>query len=105
MSRTITDDGFEKDVLGAKGLSVVDLWAEWCAPCRALSPTLEALGEENRGSLNVFKLDVDANPLTPLKFEVRGIPTMLFFKDGVLVDRLVGNHAKKSIQETIEKHK
>ena len=105
MSRVVTDERFEGEVLKSPGLSVVDFWAEWCGPCRALSPTIEALAEEHKGAIQVFKMDVDANPITPSQYGVRGIPTVLFIKDGQVVDRLVGNHPKETLQQTIRKHK
>ncbi len=104
MSRTLTDQEFEREVLQSKGISIVDLWAEWCGPCKALSPTIDAIAKEHEGSVKVFKLDVDANPLTPGQYHVRGIPTVLVFKDGQLVDQLVGAHPKETILRTIKKH-
>ena len=104
MSRVLTDDRFEKEITESKGLSLVDFWADWCGPCHALAPTIESLAEEHSDKISVFKLDVDSNPNTPQKFQIRGIPTVLFFKDGVLVDRLVGAHPKEVFLKTIEKH-
>jgi thioredoxin 1 len=104
MSRVLSDDGFEKELLQTSGLSLVDFWAEWCGPCKALGPTIESIAEEYAGSVNVFKMDVDANPQTPAKFSIRGIPTVLFFKNGKLVDQLVGNHPRETIVKTIQKH-
>ena len=104
MSRATTDQTFESEVLESPGLSLVDFWAEWCGPCKALSPTIERLASEHAGRLNVFKLDVDANPETPARYGIRGIPTVLFFKDGRLVDQLVGAHPKDTIDQAIAKH-
>ena len=105
MSKVLTDSGFEKEITQSNGLSLVDFWAEWCGPCKILGPTIDELANQYAGSVNVFKLDVDANPETPTRFHIRGIPTVLFFKDGKLVDQLVGNHPKESISQTIEKHR
>jgi thioredoxin 1 len=104
MSRNLTDDGFEKEILESEGLSLVDFWAEWCGPCKTLGPTIESIAEKHVGSVNVFKLDVDANPKTPAQFQIRGIPTVLFFKDGKLVDRLVGAQPEETFLRTIEKY-
>ncbi len=104
MSRAVTDQAFENEVLQSQGLSLVDFWAEWCGPCKALSPTIEQLAQEHAGKVNVFKLDVDANPETPARYGIRGIPTVLFFKEGKLVDQLVGAHPKDTLAKTIAKH-
>jgi thioredoxin 1 len=101
----LTDDKFEKEVLQSKGLSLVDFWAEWCGPCKVLGPTLDSVAQEYGSSVKVFKLDVDANPETPTHFQIRGIPTVLFFKDGKLVDQLVGAQPKETYLKAIEKHK
>jgi thioredoxin 1 len=105
MSRVTTDGSFEKDVLQAPGLSLVDFWADWCGPCKALAPTIDELAREESGRLNVVKLDVDANPETAARYGIRGIPTLLFFKDGKLVDQLVGAHSKAKIEQTIAAHR
>jgi thioredoxin 1 len=104
MSRVLTDDAFEKEVLQAKGLSMVDFWADWCGPCKLLAPTIDALAREHEGSVQVFKLDVDANPRSAARFGIRGIPTVLFFKDGTLVDQLVGAQPREIFAKTIAKH-
>jgi thioredoxin 1 len=104
MSLILTDDGFEKEVLQSKGLSLVDFWAEWCGPCKVLGPTIDSIAREYADTIKVFKLDVDANPQTPTQFHIRGIPTVLFFKDGKLVDQLVGALPKEIFSKTIQKH-
>lgn len=104
MSRILTDKSFETEVLQSAGLKMVDFWAEWCGPCRALAPTIESLAEEHRESLSVFKHNVDSDPMTPARFNVRSIPTVLFFKDGKLVDQLIGNHSKEVFSNTIKKY-
>ena len=104
MSLSITDSEFEKQVLQSKGLKLVDFWAAWCGPCRAIAPTIESIASEQSDKVGVFKLDVDANTQTPAKYQIRGIPTVLFFKDGVVVDRIVGAQSKDVFLQTIAKH-
>jgi len=104
LTRSLTDDQFDKEVLQSKGLTLVDFWAEWCGPCKVLGPTIDAIAREREGSLNVFKLDVDSNPDAPTRYHIRGIPTVLFFKDGKLVDQLVGALPREVFLKTIEKH-
>lgn len=99
-----TDGNFEAEVLKAPTLSLVDFWAEWCGPCRQLGPTVEQIADEMVGKIKVFKMNVDENPETPGRFQIRGIPTIIFFKDGNAVDQLVGNHPKNTIVDTIKKH-
>jgi thioredoxin 1 len=98
-----TDSNFTSDVSGS-GLAMVDFWAEWCGPCRMLGPTIEAVADEYAGKVKVFKMNVDQNPETPTKFHIRGIPTVIFFKNGQAVDQLVGNQPKDVIVQTIQKH-
>jgi thioredoxin 1 len=78
----VTDETFKADVLEAAGPVLVDFWAEWCGPCRSVAPTLEQIGAELKGRLTVAKVDIDSNPMTPNTYGVRGIPTMILFKDG-----------------------
>lgn len=104
MSLSITDSEFEKQVLQSKGLKLVDFWAAWCGPCRAIAPTIESIASEQSDKVGVFKLDVDSNTQTPAKYQIRGIPTVLFFKDGVVVDRIVGAQSKDVFLQTIAKH-
>ncbi|MHC5211007.1 MAG: thioredoxin [Planctomycetota bacterium] len=85
-----TDDNFEQDVLKSEIPVVVDLWADWCAPCRALAPTIEALSEELAGTIKIGKLDITANPQVPSRFGVTAIPTILLIQNGKEVGRLVG---------------
>src|SRR6476620_6579860 len=97
---TATDQSFETEVMKSNQLAVVDFWAEWCGPCRLLGPTIDALADENMGTVKVYKMNVDENPATPSRFHVRGIPTILFVKNGQVVDQLVGNHPKDTIAQT-----
>lgn len=99
-----TDANFEAEVVKASQLAVIDFWAEWCGPCRLLGPTIEKIADEFAGKIKVFKMNVDENPETPSRFHIRGIPTVLFFKNGQMVDQLVGNHPRETIVQTIQKH-
>lgn len=108
MSETVeifTDSDFDEKVVKSDVLTIVDFWAEWCAPCRMLSPTVAELAEENKGGIRVGKLNVDQNPQTAAKFGIRGIPTLLFFKDGQVKEQLVGVRPKSEIQSVIDKNK
>ena len=100
----LSDDSFAGEVEQGKGLVVVDFWAEWCGPCRAIAPILEQLATSYAGKMKVAKLDVDQHPRTPMKFNVRSIPTMLFFKDGKHVDTVVGAVPKPALEARIQKH-
>jgi thioredoxin 1 len=100
----VTDETFAPNVEQAKGLVIVDFWAEWCTPCRAIAPILEDIARANAGRVQVAKLDVDANQRTPMRFNVRSIPTLLFFRDGQLVDSVVGLTQKAILQSRIDKH-
>jgi thioredoxin 1 len=99
----LSDDTFAGEVEQGKGLVVVDFWAEWCGPCRAIAPVLEQLATTYAGQLRVTKLDVDQHPRTPMKFNVRSIPTLLFFRDGKHVDTVVGALPKPALEARIQK--
>ena len=99
-----SDDNFEAEVEKSNKLTVVDFWAEWCAPCRMIAPIVAELAEEN-GEIKVGKLNVDENPGTATKFGIRGIPTLLFFKDGEIKEQMVGVRSKSEIQAIIDNHK
>ncbi|MCD8506201.1 MAG: thioredoxin [Alkalibacterium thalassium] len=103
MVRELTDQNFEQET--NSGLALVDFWATWCGPCRMQSPVIDELNEESDGSVNYFKMDVDANQATPSKFGIMSIPTLLVIKDGEVVDKLIGYHSKEQIEETLAKHK
>jgi thioredoxin 1 len=104
MVQTFTDDNFETEVLGNDKLTVVDLWAEWCGPCKMMNPIIEELAREYDGRAVIGKLDVDNNPKAPMDYNVRGIPTFLFFKNGQLVDRIVGARPKQDFVAKINAH-
>ena len=99
----ITDGSFKSDVLES-GTVLVDFWAEWCGPCRALGPKLEEIAGELGDKVKIAKLNIDENPGAPSTYGVKGIPTMILFKDGKEVDQIVGNHPKENIKAIIEKH-
>jgi thioredoxin 1 len=101
---TITDDNFQTEIESADGLAMVDFWAAWCGPCRMIAPIVEQLATEYEGKLKVGKLDVDANQRTSARFNVRSIPTILFFKDGKVVDQVVGALPKPMLEKKIQEH-
>ncbi len=100
----LTDDGFEADVLQASGLVLVDFWAEWCGPCKMIAPVLDDIAEEYQDKLTIGKLNIDQNSGTPPKYGVRGIPTLLLFKNGEMVDTKVGALSKTQLKEFIDKN-
>ncbi|MDX1581657.1 MAG: thioredoxin TrxA [Alphaproteobacteria bacterium] len=100
-TKKITDDSFESDVLQADGPVLVDYWAEWCGPCKQIGPALEEIADEMGDKLTVAKLNIDENPTTPTSFGVRGIPTLMLFKDGEVAATKVGALPKSKIVEWI----
>ena len=100
----VTDANFVEEIESSNGLSMVDFWAEWCGPCRMVGPVVEELAQEYSDRVKIGKMDVDANPDTPFRFNVRSIPSILFFKDGELVDTVVGALPKAALEEKILEH-
>jgi thioredoxin 1 len=100
----LTDGTFETEVLNTKGTVLVDFWAEWCGPCRALGPKLEEISDEMAGKVKIMKLNVDENRESAARFGVRSIPMMVIFKDGQVVDQMIGNLPKEDIQSKLTAH-
>ncbi|MDE1172182.1 MAG: thioredoxin TrxA [Parvibaculaceae bacterium] len=98
----VTDGSFEQDVLNADGPILVDFWAEWCGPCKQISPALEEIAQSLGGKLTIAKINIDENPMTPTKYGVRGIPTLMIFKDGQVSATKVGAAPKGKLLEWIE---
>lgn len=104
MTKPVTDTTFDQDVVKSTTAVLVDFWAEWCGPCRALAPKLEEIATEMGSKIKIVKMNVDENQQTPGQFGIRGIPAMLLFKDGKKVGELIGNQPKESITEFLNSH-
>ncbi|HEU4713086.1 MAG TPA: thioredoxin [Pyrinomonadaceae bacterium] len=102
--KEVSDSSFESDVLGSDKPVLVDFWAQWCAPCRMLAPTVEAVAERFRDTASVVKMNVDDNPSTSQRYGIKGIPTLILFRDGKEVERVVGATSKESIARMIDKY-
>ncbi|HAL95707.1 MAG TPA: thioredoxin [Chitinophagaceae bacterium] len=104
MAKEFTDSNFKSDVLDSDKLTVVDFWAEWCGPCRAIGPVIEELAKEYEGKVNIGKLNVDHNPEVSMNYGITSIPAILFIKNGQVVDKLVGAQPKANFVRKIESH-
>jgi thioredoxin 1 len=102
MTKETNDNSFQKDVLESTATVIVDFWAPWCGPCRQLSPIVDEVAKEFAGKVEVFKCNIDENPETPSKFMVRGIPTLMIFKDGKLLDTKVGSLPKSALIDWVK---
>ena len=98
-----SDSTFQDDISSQSNLVLVDFWAEWCGPCKQISPILEEIANE-KDNLNILKLNIDENPVTPQKYNVRGIPTLMLFKDGKLIDTKIGSLPKSALEDWINSH-
>lgn len=104
MSLHITDSEFKNEVLDSKTLVLVDFWAEWCGPCRMISPIIDEISKELNGKMKVVKINVDENPETSMNYSIRSIPTLMLFKDGKVVEQIIGAQPKKSLLDKISSH-
>ena len=104
MPKQVTDSSFQTDVLGAEGPVVVDFWAEWCGPCKQIAPALEEISAEMGDRVTIAKINIDDNPETPSNYGVRGIPTLIMFKNGEVADTKVGALPKNQLQQWIEQN-
>ena len=102
MAQEFTDANFQQEVLDTEKVTVIDLWAEWCGPCRIMSPVVEELAEQYKDRAIIGKLNIDHNPEVPTQYNVRGIPTFLIFKNGELKEKIVGAQTKKFLQDKID---
>lgn len=100
----VTDQNFDEQVIQSNKGVLVDFWAEWCGPCRALAPKLEEISNEVGGKVTICKMNIDENPESPAKYGVKGIPTMILFKGGKALGQLVGNQPKEGILDFIKEH-
>jgi len=104
MEIQVNDENFKKEVLESEELVLVDFWAPWCMPCRMLAPTIEEIGEEMDGKVKVCKMNVDENVQYPQEYGIMSIPTVMLFKDGQVVETMIGLQPKEEIVKTIQEH-
>jgi len=104
MAKEFTDNNFQTEVLDSDKLSMIDFWAEWCGPCRAIGPVVEELSKEFEGRVNIGKVNVDHNPQLSMNYGITSIPAILFIKNGQVVDKLVGAQPKHNFIKRIESH-
>jgi thioredoxin 1 len=102
LTKAVTDETFKQDVLNAPGPVLVDFWAEWCGPCKMVAPILDEIAKEYGDKLTIAKVDIDSNPMSPNEYGVRGIPTMILFKDGKVVDMSVGAKPKGQLKTWLD---
>ena len=102
--RTVTDQNFSDEVIEAQGLNIVDFWAVWCGPCKQIAPTVEALAAEYKGKLKVGKMDIDHHQITPQRYGIRSIPTLLIFKKGQVVGQIIGAVPRSKLEAEVKKH-
>ena len=99
----LSDDNFDAEIGNSEVPYLVDFWASWCGPCQIIAPAVEELAREYRGKIKVGKMNVDENPLTPAKFGIRSIPTLFLFKEGQLVDKIIGAVPKETLEDLIKR--
>lgn len=99
----VSDSDFTKEVIESSLPVIVDFWATWCGPCQVMGPLIDAIAEEHEGKIKVLKLNVDENPVTPAKYGIRGIPTLILFNGGEIVERIVGAQPKGTVENLLKK--